>query len=247
MEVVGLIPCAGRGSRLGLPFSKEMFPDVYQGAYRPVIMYTVEAMRQAGIEHLIFTINPGKTDLLRYLGNGRQFGASFSYVIHPEPRSLPESLDEAYHLVQGKTVAFAMPDTVITPQSFMADLLADHQSRPDALLTMGCFPASNPSKVGMVEIADGRATRLVDKPPVTDLTWMWGAMVWSPEFVESLRSFVQQPAVSGASREVVLSDALEPHLGSGRIYTTCFANGRYRDLGTYDEIVDWAKAVPVQP
>lgn len=243
MEVVGLIPCAGRGSRLGLPFSKEMFPDVYQESYRPVIMCTIDAMKQAGINHLIFTINPLKTDLLRYLGNGRQFGLTFTYVIHPEPRSLPESLDEAYHLVQGKTVAFAMPDTVISPPEFMADLLVQHRQRPDALATLGCFPAHNPSKVGMVEIRDSRAVRIIDKPATTDLRWMWGAMVWGPEFVEQLRGFVQRPQMGASGREAVLSEVLEPHLQSGRVYTCCFEGGRYRDLGTYDEIIDWAKAV----
>lgn len=69
-NIIGLIPVAGKGNRLGLPFSKEMFPDIRAVNYRPIMMYTIEAMKLAGIEHIIFTINPHKSDTLTFLGNG---------------------------------------------------------------------------------------------------------------------------------------------------------------------------------
>ena len=60
-NLVGLIPCAGKASRLGvLPFSKELYPigfDKFQGiqCLKVVSSYLIEHMQDAGVKdfHLI--------------------------------------------------------------------------------------------------------------------------------------------------------------------------------------------------
>lgn len=239
MDIVGLIPCAGMGTRLGLPFSKEMFPDIYNEGYRPIIMYTIEAMKKAGLKHLIFTINPGKTELLRFLGNGQQFGMNFSYVIHPEPLSLPESLDEAYHLIKDQVVAFAMPDTVIEPADFMVQLVEEHQSNQGEV-TLGCFKTDNPTKFAMVDFEGDQILNIIEKPTTSNLSWMWGCMVWNPSFTQELHDFILQQTKTSEG-ELTLSEALMMKFvkkDQVKVYT--FPQGRYRDLGTYDELIHWA-------
>ncbi|MCM3590184.1 sugar phosphate nucleotidyltransferase [Brevibacillus borstelensis] len=239
-EVVGLIPCAGKGSRLSLPFSKEMFPDVHSSSYRPVVMHTIDVMKRANIEHVIFTINPQKTDLLRFLGNGSQFGMNFTYCIHPEPRSLPESINEAFHLIQDKVVAFAMPDTVITPPDFMKDLVARHLLQDSFDVSLACFQTTTPSKFGMVAYDNDLVIDIVDKPANTDLTWMWGAMVWNPVTIHQLKQYVTENKDRSEKGELILSDALANLIKQKRVGMNRFYEGTYRDLGTYDEIVEWA-------
>lgn len=184
METVGLLPCAGKGSRLGLPFSKEMFPDVHSEEYRPIIMHTIEAMKKAGIDHIIFTINPKKTELLEYLGNGKKFGMKFSYCIHPEPRSLPESLHESYHLIKDKRVVFAMPDTVIKPDNFIKKMIEVHENTDNTAVTLALFKTETPTKFAMVDFIANKATYAIEKPVQSALQWMWGAMIWDAEFID---------------------------------------------------------------
>jgi len=239
MEKVGLIPCAGRGSRLSLPFSKEMFPDVHQSYYSPIILHTIETMRDAGIEHLIFTINPLKTDLLKYLGNGKQFGLNFSYCIHPEPKSLAHSINEAYHLIKDKTVAFAMPDTIIQPSSFMKQLIKYHEDNQDSKITLGCFKTDKPWKFGMVKMKNNLAEEIIDKPKSTSLEWMWGTIIWEPECTEQINQFIKDSDEDN-SKELILSDTFKRLLERKHVYCCCFNDGQYKDLGTYDEINDWS-------
>ncbi len=240
METVGLIPCAGKGTRLGLPFSKEMFPDIHNDRFRPIIMYTIEAMQLAGIKHLIFTINPNKKDLIDFLGNGKQFDMDFSYCIHPEPKSLPESLNEAFHLIKDKRVVFAMPDTVITPKNFVIDSLKEHISNEKSLVTLSCFKTDNPTSVSVVEFDGNMITNVIEKPQETNLHWMWGSMVWEPIFSQELNDFVKNTNPRKGAQELYVSDALHNLINKNSVFAYKFTNGEYRDLGTYQSINDWS-------
>lgn len=241
-NVIGLVPIAGKGTRLGLPFSKEMFPDIRADRYRPIIMYTIEAMQLAGIEHIVFTINPRRLDTLSFLGNGRQFGMHFSYCVHPIPRSLPESLNEAYHLIKDKIVVFAMPDTVISPMNHLQVLLSAHLSRTNNDVTLGCFRTDNPAKFGMVGVDGDKVARIVDKPLYGEFEWMWGTMVWQGNFTEELRKFVDESDLH-SEKELILSDSLKGLIDRKRVGLHKFESGTYKDIGTFDEIIHWSYTV----
>lgn len=239
MEKIGLIPCAGKGSRLGLPFSKEMFPDVHQTHYSPIIFHTIQAMKNAGIEHLIFTINPSKTDILKYLGNGKQFGLNFSYCIHPEPKSLPHSVNEAYHMIKDKTVVFAMPDTIIKPSNFIKQLTEQHEKNQESKVTLGCFKTDKPWKFGMVKENNNIVEEIIDKSKSSTLEWMWGTIVWEPECTEQINEFVNYHDENNP-KELILTDTFKELLDKKQVYCYCFKEGQYKDLGTYDELNEWS-------
>jgi glucose-1-phosphate thymidylyltransferase len=241
METVGLLPCAGKGTRLGMPFSKEMFPDVHNENYRPIIMYTIEAMKRAGIKHIIITVNPNKTDLLNYLGNGKQFGIDLTVCIHPVAKSLPESLNEAYHLIKDKKVVFAMPDTVIEPLDFLKNALEYHNKNHNSDVTLGCFKTDNPTSVSVVEFDGELITNVIEKPKETNLDHMWGMMVWNPIFSENLNEFCLTSKPKAGVKELYLSDALFPLIEKNKVYSFTCENSYYRDLGTFKELNRWSR------
>ncbi|MRX72194.1 NTP transferase domain-containing protein [Bacillus lacus] len=241
METVGLIPCAGKGTRLGLPFSKEMYPDVHGKEYRPIIMHTIDAFKLAGITEIIVTFNPDKRDILKYLGNGKQFGINISYCMHPTPKSLPESLNEAFHITKNKRVVFAMPDTIITPNNFVLQALNFHE-KEGATVTLGCFKTDNPTSVSVVEFKENDSTvvNVIEKPKETNLKLMWGMMVWENSFSHTLNHFCNNETPRVGVKELYLSDALAPHIRNSEIKGIKLENGNYRDLGTFQEITRWA-------
>ena len=46
--IYGIVPVGGKGTRLGLYFSKELFPLKGHDYYYPVCKYTVDNMIEAG-------------------------------------------------------------------------------------------------------------------------------------------------------------------------------------------------------
>lgn len=79
-RLVGLIPAAGRGTRLApLPFSKELVPVGFQHASegadrkpKPVSQYLLERMRLAGAQQVFFITRPGKGDIADYYGRSEE-------------------------------------------------------------------------------------------------------------------------------------------------------------------------------
>lgn len=76
--IYGLIPVGGTGSRLGLPFPKELLPLKNYSYYHPVIKLTVDNMLLAGCEKIIFVhgaikkkeiINLYNTDKFEHISN----------------------------------------------------------------------------------------------------------------------------------------------------------------------------------
>ncbi len=238
-ELIGLVPAAGKGLRLGLPYPKELYPIIRNNKYKPVAEHVIDNLRSAGVAHVVFVVNETKHQLLGYFGSGRAFGCELSYVVQDpvEERTggssgLAEALDSAWHLTRGRSVLFGMADTIITPQQALAPLRAREHGKADLVLAL--FETEHPEKFGMVERngADGaRIARIVDKPRTTDLRWMWGAILWRPRFT----AFLHEHVARGGSQDfaAIMNRAIEAGLEARGVE---LAGARYVDVGTYDEI-----------
>lgn len=237
---IGLIPAAGKGLRLGLPYPKELYPIIRDNHYKPVSQFVVENLLVAQVRHLVFVVNETKSQLLSYFGNGSRFGADFSYVIQEGDSSAAQStspglasaLDTAYHLTRGKTVFFGMPDTIMQPRDLYS--LAWEARPAEEDVTLCVFPISRPEKGGMVRWDEQwRVVEIVDKPQHTDLTHTWGCIIWSPRFTEHLHHCHRVEHISDFA--IILNRAIAEGM---RVRAFAPAGGNYIDLGTYEEIME---------
>jgi glucose-1-phosphate thymidylyltransferase len=80
-EWIGLVPAAGKGLRLGLPYPKELYPIIRDNHYKQVSQFIVDNLLAAQIKHIVFIINETKGQLIGYCGSGRRFNCSISYVV----------------------------------------------------------------------------------------------------------------------------------------------------------------------
>lgn len=239
-ELVGLIPAAGKGVRLGLPYPKELYPIIHNNRYKPVSQYVVENMTASGIHHIVMVINETKHQLIGYFGDGHRFGCSMSYAVQ-EPREtdsgstspgLADALDSAYHLIRGKAVCFGMADTIMNPKDVFARTLEGGETGDDVLL--GLFETNRPEKFGMVELDRGNLVKcIVDKPRQTDLKYMWGFIIWRPSFTEHLHQCREKDSINDFAQ--IMNLAIQKGL---RFRGVIMEGGSYADLGTYDEILE---------
>jgi len=237
---IGLIPAAGKGLRLGLPYPKELYPIIRDNRYKPVSQFILENMTEAGVNHLVFVINETKHQLLGYFENGKKFGCHISYVVQETRREqninstspgLAHALDSAYHLISGKTVFFGMADTIIQPKNVFTLGLSAAKIDDDVILCL--FPTNHPEKFGMVKYnSSNRVTQIIDKPLVTNLSEMWGCIIWKPNFTEFLHSSINIDQIYDFA--TIMNNAIN----MGLIFrAVSIQNGNYLDLGTYEEII----------
>jgi glucose-1-phosphate thymidylyltransferase len=242
-ELIGLIPAAGKGLRLGLPYPKELYPVIRNNHYKPISQFVVDSLTNAGLEHIVFVVNETKHQLMGYFGNGQRFGCNISYVVQEviegktksTSPGLAHALDSAYHLTAGKTVFFGMADTLMQPADVFAK--AYQVASPDSDVIMGLFPTTRPEKFGMVKMdKDNQVLEIIDKPKKTDLTEMWGCMIWRPKFTEYLHKCVFDEGISDFAK--IMNDAMVTGMKFSGVH---IHDGTYIDLGTYEEIAELDK------
>jgi glucose-1-phosphate thymidylyltransferase len=244
-KVVAIIPAAGKGSRLSpFPCPKELFPVGYQDIdingqveKRPKVVsqYLLENLVSAGADRIFIILGDGKSDIMRYYGDGQRFGTNITYLYQENLNGMPSAIDLARYWLKDDTVLFGMPDTIIEPRNAFETLLDYHKDQ-DAVLTLGLFPTDNPGKFGMVDIdSEGNVIFTVDKPKETNLTDMWGCACWSPEFTLLIEDFLSKNKYDG--KEIVLGDVFDYALKLKlKVKGLVFDEGKYIDIGTTNEL-----------
>lgn len=236
-EMIGLIPAAGKGVRLGLPYPKELYPVIRDNHYKPISQFVLNNMTNAGVKHVTFVINETKHQLVGFFGNGHRFGCNISYVVQESVGSsaastspgLAHALDSAYHLTKGKTVFFGMADTIMPEKVFVQCI---ETAAPDDEVILGLFPTERPEKFGMVRFNENdEVLEIIDKPNQTDLTEMWGCIIWRARFTEHLHNCVEQGISDFAE---IMNSANR----AGMRFRAAHIHSNYIDLGTYDEIME---------
>jgi glucose-1-phosphate thymidylyltransferase len=241
-NLIGLIPAAGKGVRLGLPYPKELYPIIRDNRYKPVSQYVVENLTESGVEHTVFVINETKHQLVGYFGDGHRFNCRLSYVVQEQREDdsqstspgLGHALNSAYHLIRNKTVCFGMADTVMFPQNVFGLALEASQPYDDVIL--GLFKTERPEKFGMVQSAEnGLVAQIIDKPSQTELEYMWGFIIWRPKFTEHLNLCISQKGMSDFA--LIMNTAIR----EGLQFRGVKIDGTFADLGTYEEISELEK------
>ena len=261
-RIVGVIPAAGRATRLGaLPSSKELLPVGWQAGKdderRPKVVsqYLMEKMQTAGASRIYIVLRSGKWDIADYFGDGSQLGLSIAYLLVDEPYGPPFTANQAAPFVDDAIVLFGFPDILLQPANIFS-LAVGRLVASKADIVIGTFPARHADSVDSVETAaSGRVLRLVPKEeldharrPAHHPTYMFA--VWQPSFtaflsadVERLRAIAHAQS-AGSLPEWPMGTIIASAIAAGlHVDSMFYANGCIPDIGTPDRLAA-ARAKP---
>jgi glucose-1-phosphate thymidylyltransferase len=246
-EVIGVIPAAGRATRISpLPLSKEIFPVGFQKdnkgkitGPKVVCSYLLEKMRAAGVNNIYIILRKGKWDIPDYLGNGGEYNINIAYLIQGLPYGEPYTIDQAYTFVKEAMIAFGYPDVLFEPDDAFTKLLSQlRKSEADVIL--GVFPTDRPQKVDMIDIDDeGNVREIVIKPQQTNLRYSWGIAVWNPAFTNFMHKYLPNKIDSlEKQQEISMGDVIQAAIYEGmRIKGLQVSDRPLLDIGTSDDLL----------
>lgn len=226
---IGLLPAAGRGTRLAAHWPKELV-EVGPGAGRPLIGVALRALAEAGLDDAIVVVSPEKEQLLRArLGRGKEFGIGVHYTTQVRPVGLPDAIRAAATILGGQDVLLVLPDTVFTPVDVLRRLLVRAETTSADVL-LGLFPTSDPSGLAPVEVDQAaNVLNVYDKPLTSALRNTWGVAWWRAAFTR----LCCEHAVAGGSTESTLSDVINAAVLAGFcVKAELFGDAIYCDAGT---------------
>lgn len=159
----GIILAGGHGTRLHpvtLGVSKQLLP-VYN---KPMIYYPLSILMLAGIRDiLIITLPETLSAFQRLLGDGAQWGLSFSYRTQSEPRGTVEALLIGRDFIAGDSVCLIFGDNILYGHGISGKLQAAAQLTDGAQIF--AYAVGDPQRFGIVEFDEhGRAISLEEKP-----------------------------------------------------------------------------------
>jgi dTDP-glucose pyrophosphorylase len=226
----GIIPAAGRGSRIQpLAFSKELLPvgsRVLNDTRRPcaVSEYLLERMIRGGADKICFVIGAGKSDILEYFG-ARYGSAELAYVVQQEPAGLCDAVFRAHSLISPtESVIVGLPDTIWFPANALEAL-------PDDELAFLLFPVERPELFDAVALdAEDRVVEIRVKQPNAGTRWIWGAIKMPGRVFHALRSLWLEP---GRGDEYI-GTLVNAYLAQGGRAVGIKAGEAYVDVGTLD-------------
>jgi len=252
LEIVGLIPAAGKATRLGqLPFSKELYPvgfesDQFETSPKVVSKYLIENMQEAGVSEFHFVIRNGKWDIPAYYKSGDKFNCSICYHITNYDFGVPFTLWQAYHFYKNNIVLMGFPDVLVNPKNAFTQLLVELNEKNDTPLVLGLFSTNRPEKYDMVEMnEEGRIINILIKPEFTqELKFAWAIAAWKPKFSNFLKSFIENKLKTKSSSELAeieyhLGDVIISAIKSGmKVKGVIIDKGSFIDIGTPEDLIN---------
>lgn len=230
----GIILAGGSGTRLypiTLGVSKQLMP-IYD---KPMIYYPISVLMLSGIREIcIITTPEDQAQFQRALGDGAQWGLSFTYVVQPSPDGLAQAYLLAEDFLDGAPSAMVLGDNIFFGHA-LPDLLAA-ASVQDTGGTVFGYHVTDPERYGVVDFeTDGTVRAIIEKPvnPPSNyaVTGLYFLDATAPE-----RARAVTPSARGELEIVTL---LESYLADGTLRVNRMGRGyAWLDTGTHASLLD---------
>ena len=234
MQRKGIILAGGTGSRLfpiTLGISKQLLP-IYD---KPMIYYPISVLMLSGIREIaIITTPEDQSQFQRLLGDGKQWGLSFTWIVQPRPEGLAQAYILAEEFLAGAPSAMVLGDNIFFGHG-LSELLTRADSSEAGGTVFG-YRVSDPERYGVVDFdADGTVRAIIEKPETPPSNYAVTGLYFL-DGTAPARARAVKPSDRGELEIVTL---LEMYLADGSLTVERMGRGyAWLDTGTHASLLD---------
>ncbi|MFH0714702.1 MAG: sugar phosphate nucleotidyltransferase [Candidatus Diapherotrites archaeon] len=224
----GVILAGGLGTRL-FPLTKVTNKHLLPVYKKPMIYYPIETLLDAGIKNiLIVTGEEHAGHFLKLLGNGKEFGAKFTYELQYGNTGISDALRLAEDFAGDEKIVVVLGDNILSGS--IREIVQDFEKgEEEAGILLKEVP--NAERFGVAELEGDKVVGIEEKPktPKTNFAVI-GVYMYSPAVFELIKSL--KPSARG---EYEITDVNNAFIKRGTMKAGIY-KGEWTDAGTFESL-----------
>lgn len=234
INIKGIILAGGLGTRLQ-PLTKVVNKHLLLVYDRPMVMYPIETLREAGITDIVISLSHYQPQqFMELLGDGEELGVKLTYVIHGEPKGISYAINHAQNVLGRMPFVCLLGDNIFGAS--LKPFVEKFALRQKSMILLKDVGLENAKRYGVADFVVknfpmGELRGLIEKPKFPPSPYiMIGAYFLTPAFFDVYPRL--KPSERGEYEITDAINALMPDV-TYEIY-----EGDWWDCGTFESILE---------